>query len=115
MGALQTESQSAELGDATSAHVKINFPAGNLEMLGGAEELLEADFTHNVAKLKPEVQFTNGTLVLRGPEIKSLPALKGITDFRNEWDLRLNDGVPLNLSVEMGAGTGDLHLAGLMR
>ena len=47
------------------------------------------------------------------PRSNGLPDLRGITDFRNEWDLRLYDEVPMDLSVDMGAGTSDLQLAGL--
>ena len=70
VGALQTESQSVELGDAKSVRVEIDMGAGDLEVTGGAEKLLEADFTYNVAKLKPEVEYTDGTLVVRQPEIE---------------------------------------------
>ena len=93
--------------------VEIVMGAGDLEVSGGAEELLEADFTYNVARLEPEVKYTNGTLVVRQPGSEGLPALPGITDFRNEWDLRLNNEVPMDLSVDVGAGTSDLRLAGL--
>jgi hypothetical protein len=80
---------------------------------GGAEKLLEADFTYNVDKLKPEVEYSDGTLVVWQPEAEGLPALQGITDFRNEWSLRLSGAVPIDLSVIMGGGTSDLQLAGL--
>ena len=113
VGALRTESQSVELGDARSVRVKINFGAGDLKVTGSAEKLLEADFTYNVARLKPVVEYKDGTLVVRQPNVKGLPALAGITDYRNEWGLRLNDEVPMDLSVEMGAGSSDLQLAGL--
>jgi hypothetical protein len=113
VGALRSESQSVELGDAKSVRVEINLGAGNLEVTGGTEKLLEADFNYNVAKLKPEVKYTNGTLVVRQPDARGLPVLQGITDYRNEWGLRLNDKVPMDLRVDVGAGTSDLHLAGL--
>lgn len=113
VGALQTETRSVELGDARSVRVEIDFGAGSLQVTGGAQELLEADFTYNVAALKPEVEYRNGTLVIRQPEANGLPVLQGITDFRNEWGLSLYDGVPMELSVAMGGGVGDLELAGL--
>jgi hypothetical protein len=113
VGELRTESQTVELGDAESVRVEINFGAGNLEVTGGAEKLLEADFTYNVAKLKPVVEYVDGTLVVRQPETNGLPGLRNITDFRNEWGLRLNDQVPMNLSVDMGAGVSNLRLDGL--
>src|SRR5574341_419746 len=113
VGALQTESQSVELGDAKPARVEINFGAGDLAVTGGAEKLLEADFTYNVAKLKPVVEYTDDTLVVRQPETEGLPVLRDIEDFRNEWVLRLTDGMPMDLSIDIGGGTSDLQLAGL--
>jgi len=113
VGPLQTESKSVELGDAKSVRVEINFGAGDLELFGGADKLLEADFDYNVAALKPEVKYTDGTLVVRQPETNGMPALLGITDFRNDWTINLEDSVPMDLSVDVGGGSGDLLLAGL--
>jgi hypothetical protein len=113
VGALRTESQSVELGDAKSVRVEINLGAGNLQVTGGAEKLLEAEFNYNVAALKPEVEYTDGTLVVRQPDVSGSPDLRGITDYRNEWGLRLYDSVPMDLSVDVGGGAGDLQLAGL--
>jgi hypothetical protein len=113
VGALQSVSQSVELGDAKSVRVEINVGAGDLKVTGGAEKLLQADFSYNVAKLKPEVGYTDGTLVVRQPDGGGLPVLRDITDYRNEWSLRLYDQVPMDLRVNMGAGASDLQLAGL--
>jgi D-alanyl-D-alanine carboxypeptidase len=113
VGALRTESQSVELGDASSVRVEVELGAGDLDLTSGAEKLLEADFTYNVAELKPEVMYTEGTLVVRQPEVGGLPSLQGITDYHNEWGLRLSDAVPMDLSVAVGAGSSDLQLAGL--
>ena len=113
VGELQTESQSVELGDAESVRVEVKLGAGDLVVTGGAKKLLEADFTYNVAKLKPEVEFTDSTLVVQHPDVRGYRTPQDIKDFRNEWDLRLNNDVPMNLSLEMGAGTSDLQLADL--
>jgi hypothetical protein len=113
VGELQTESRSVELGDAESVRVEINMGAGNLEVTGGADQLLESEFVYNVAKLKPEVEYADGTLIVRQPDTHGLPVLQGISDFHNEWALRLSDRVPMDLSVDLGAGAGNLELAGL--
>ncbi|HSB65316.1 MAG TPA: toast rack family protein [Anaerolineales bacterium] len=113
VGTLRTESKSIELGDARSVRVEINLGAGDLQLTGGAEKLMEADFTYNVAKIKPEVKYTDGTLTVRQPETNGMPSLLGITDFRNEWNLRFNNSVPMDLSVDMGGGTSNLQLTGL--
>ena len=113
VGELQTESRSVALGDADSVRVEINMGAGNLEVTGGAQQLLESDFVYNVAKLKPELMYADGMLVVRQPDTRGFPALQGITDFHNEWSLRLNNEVPMGLTVNLGAGAGNLELAGL--
>jgi len=113
VGELQTESQSVELGGDASVRVEINMGAGNLEVTGGAEKLLEADFTYNVAELKPEVKFSDGALVIWEPGKEGRVDWRGISDFRNEWTLSLNNELPMDLSVEIGAGFGDLQLADL--
>jgi len=113
VGALRNESQSVELGNAETVRVEIDYGAGDLQVAGGAEKLLEADFTYNVARLKPEVEYADGTLVVRQPETRGIPVLPGITGFRNEWDLRFNDEAPMELQMNMGAGTSDLQLTGL--
>lgn len=112
VGELQTESQSVELGDADAVRVEIQFGAGELKVSGGAQDLLEASFTYNVAELKPEVDFTDHRLVVRMPE-GGTPVLEGISGFRNEWDLRFNDSLPMDLRLAIGAGTSELRLAGL--
>jgi N-terminal domain of toast_rack, DUF2154 len=113
VGALKTESESIKLGDAKSVRVDINFGAGVLDVSGGAEDLLDADFTYNVAKLKPQVEYGDGTLVVSQPETRGMPSVLGVTDFRNEWGLRLGNDVPMKLSVDVGAGTSNLKLGGL--
>jgi hypothetical protein len=113
VGTLRTESKSVELGDAKSVNVKINFGAGDLQLTGGAEKLLEADFKYNVTRLKPEVDYSDGTLIVKQPEVNGFPSLVGMGEFQNEWGLRLSDEVPMDLSVNMGAGSSNLQLAGL--
>jgi hypothetical protein len=113
VGALQTESQAVELDNAGPVRADITMGAGDLKVAGGAEKLLEADFAYNVAKLKPQVEYRDGTLVVQEPETNGPPDIRGVGGFRNEWDLRLNDTVPLDLHVAMGAGTGELQLEGL--
>ncbi len=113
VGELRSESQSVELGDAKSVRVDINMGAGDLQLAGGADKLMEANFTYNVAKLKPEVEYAGGTLVVRQPDAHVMPDLRDITKFRLEWNLHLSDRVPMDLRVNVGAGSSDLQLAGL--
>lgn len=113
VGELRTESQSVELRDNAPVRVEINLGAGSLALAGGAEKLLEADFSYNVDALKPKVTYGNGRLAVRQPDSRGMPDWRGIAGFRNEWVLHLNDETPMDLSVDMGGGSGDLLLAGL--
>jgi hypothetical protein len=114
VGELQLESKTVELGDIQSVRVEINLGAGELDVAGGADELLEANFSYNVAALKPEVEHSDGVLTVRHPDVKTrVGSLWNLEDYRNEWLVRLNDKVPTDLSIALGAGEVDLQLAGL--
>ena len=62
LGELQTESQSVELGGVESVRVELDMGAGELDVAGGADGLLDAGFTYNVAGYKPEVSYGSGVL-----------------------------------------------------
>jgi hypothetical protein len=114
VGALQTESQSVELGDASPVHIEINMAAGKLEVSGGADKLLEADFTYNVDELKPEVGLEGSTLYVRTPDVTVGPSsLLDLNNYRYDWNVRLNDDVPMDMQVDVGAGNSTLRLGSL--
>jgi hypothetical protein len=107
-------SESIEQGDTESVQVEINMPAGELDISGGANELLEADFTYNVAELKPEVEYSGGMLTVRNPDVDiRVGSWWDLDDYRYEWDLRFNDNVPMEMSIDVGAGSSDLELGSL--
>jgi hypothetical protein len=88
--------------------------ARELKVTGGADALMEADFSYTVADWKPEVDYDvsgdTGELTVEQGRSEGVP-LGG--DARNEWDVRFNDAVPTDLVVEMGAGESDLNLDSL--
>jgi hypothetical protein len=114
IGDTVTRSESVERGDAESVNVEIQMAAGELVMRGGANGLLDADLTYNVAELEPEVEYSEGTLVVRTPEGSTrLGSLWDLDEFRYEWDLRFSEDVPMEMRVAMGAGAADLELGDL--
>lgn len=114
VGELRTKSESIELGDADAVRVEINMAAGELDVSGGADDLLEASFRYNVAELEPEVAYGDGTLTVRTPGAKGQDiSWWDLDDFRYEWDLRLSDDVPMEMNVDMGAGSANLELGSL--
>ena len=113
IGELQTESQAVELGGAQSVRVELEMGAGELDVAGGADGLLEADFTYNVAEFKPEVKYSGGTLSVRQPHIEERASLWDVDDYRYQWDLRLNSDVPIEMAIDLGAGKAALELGRL--
>jgi hypothetical protein len=114
VGRLQTESRSVALGSAASVSVEIFMAAGELEVSGGAGDLLEAGFTYNVEELKPEVSYSAAQLIVSTPDIEvGIGSLWDLDDYRYEWELRLNEDVPMEMNIDMGAGRADLMLGTL--
>jgi hypothetical protein len=114
VGETQSESRSIDAQDADSARARLQMGAGELNLTGGADQLMEADFSYNVSDWKPKVSYhvssEEGELVVKqgsGGGVR----LGG--NARNEWDIRLNDEVPTDLVVQMGAGESDLDLDSL--
>ena len=114
VGDLQTKSETVELGDAESVSVEIELGAGELAVSGGAAELLEATFTYNVDELEPEATYSDGKLIVNHADVKGgIGTFFDLDDYRNEWDLHLNEDVPMEMSVDLGAGRSDLALGSL--
>jgi hypothetical protein len=114
VGKMQSESQSVDLKNAQSTRAQLKMGAGELNLTGGADQLMEGEFSYNVSDWKPKVNYDvsgdTGELVVkqgRGGGVN----LGG--DARNEWDISFNDEVPTDLVVQMGAGESDLDLDSL--
>jgi hypothetical protein len=114
VGEMQRESRAIQAENANSVRANLKIGAGELDLTGGADQLMEADFAYNVADWKPKVNYDvsgeEGELSLRqgsGGGVR----LGG--DARNEWDIRLNDELPTDLVVQMGAGESELDLDSL--
>lgn len=114
-GPLQTESQTVELDGAESVTAALRMGAGELTVSGGGDALMEADFTYNVAEWEPIVDYSvsgdQGDLTVRQPDA-DVPDL-AIDNYRYEWDLSFAEDVPMEMTIELGAGRSDLDLADL--
>ena len=114
VGEMQRQSHSIQAENAQSVHANLKMGAGELNLSGGADQLMEGEFSYNVADWKPNVNYEvsgeTGELVVKqgsGGGVR----LGG--DARNEWDISFNDEVPTDLVVQMGAGESDLDLDSL--
>lgn len=114
VGDLQTKSQTVERGDAAAVNVEIQMGAGKLDVSGGASELLEASFTYNVEELNPRATYAGGRLEVKDSGVSvGIASLADLDEFRNEWDLKLNEDAPMAMKIDLGAGPSDLALGAL--
>jgi len=115
VGEMQRESRSIQAENAKSVRGNLKMGAGELNLTGGADQLMEGDFSYNVSDWKPKVNYEvsgdTGELVVRQGSANEGGSLGA--DARNVWDIRLNDEVPTDLLVQMGAGESDLDLDSL--
>jgi N-terminal domain of toast_rack, DUF2154 len=114
VGKMQRNSESVDPKDAQSAHVQLEMGAGELRLTGGADKLMEGDFSYNVSDWKPKVSYDvsgkKGELVVKQGSANGGDLSGGA---RNEWDISMNDQVPTDLVVRLGAGESDLDLDSL--
>ena len=110
VGELQTESRTVELENADSVDVELDMSSGEMNIAGGADELLNAQFRYNVAAWKPEIRYN--VLEGQGKLIVRQPRLEGIIgpNARNEWDLTINEDIPMDLSIDMSSGNCDFNM-----
>jgi hypothetical protein len=114
VGKMQEESKYVDLKNAESVRAQLKMGAGELHISGGADQLMEGDFSYNVSEWKPKVSYDvsgqKGELL-----VKQGSANGGSLDgkARNEWDITMNEEVPIDLVVKIGAGESDLDLDSL--
>lgn len=113
-GPMITETKMIDLEGAEVVAAKIELALGELHVTGGTDGAIRADFAYNVAELKPGVTYKvkgrSGRLEIVTPE-RRVGSIKG--DVKNEWTIAFADGVPVDLDVQLGAGSGRFELAGL--
>jgi N-terminal domain of toast_rack, DUF2154/Cell wall-active antibiotics response 4TMS YvqF len=115
VGELRTQTRSVDAEDAESVRANLRIALGELNVSGGADELMEADFAYNVSAWEPRVNYElGGDTGELNVEQQGLGEGIPNRDVRNEWDLRLNDDIPMDLAVQMGGGVSNLDLDSLI-
>ena len=101
----QTVSVSVEPGQAEMARVELHMKVGDLNVSGGAKNLVEGDLRY-LEPDKPTVDSSNSSFrasVVIDQKMSGHTSSKG-DNYR--WDLKLNDSVPTDLSMDFGVGHG---------
>ncbi|EON70747.1 toast rack family protein [Lysinibacillus sphaericus] len=102
-----------EKDKAEKLDVELNLGVGEMTVTKGAKDWVEGSAQYNIKKLAPKVSYDlhgqTGEVVI---EHKGSTKL-GMSNIKNEWNIELNDDIPMNLSVDTGASMTNLDLQGL--
>jgi hypothetical protein len=102
--------ESIDAKGAKSLRMSVKMPAGDLAMSGGAVSLLNADFSFGNSWNAPKIEYS----VRNGAGELSVDQEGGgtlVTNSDNTWSLKVNDTIPLDLEIDIGAGRGVLRFA----
>ncbi len=109
------DTQDVSLQGAQSVTANIDIPSGSLDVAGGAgaNQLLNANFDYHESDGQPRVEYEvsggHGDLSITQESKMHLH----LATSRNDWQLRFADNVPMDLNVQIGAGSSNLRLQGL--
>jgi hypothetical protein len=88
--------------------MELNLGAASVRVDAEGEGLVSGLIEYNVEALAPKVTVTPPRVVI-GQDFTGVLPLNA----RNDWQLKLGRGVPINLTVNTGASSGDWELGGL--
>lgn len=106
---MKHENHEVDLQGAKSLVASVQSPAGQVIIGGGSSRTLDADFNFAESYGSPVVDYhvTSGVGNLTITQDGDSPHF-GVS--HNDWNLRFNNTIPLELKVDMGAGDGRLRL-----
>ncbi|WKN31875.1 toast rack family protein [Porifericola rhodea] len=110
---LRQLNQTVKLDNAERIKASIKMGAGRLRVMGGAKNLVDTDISFTRESWEPRIEYTNngttGRLRIEQEELRGLNFNFGDED-ENMWNIQLNNTVPYDLEVTMGAGESELDL-----
>ena len=111
-GPTQTSREEIDAGTAKSVRAEIHMGAGDLRLESGGGKLLTADFRCSESLGLPIVQYgvtdATGRLTVKSPKEGSSAG-----NTVNNWTLRIGSQLPLDATVDVGAGKANLDLSKL--
>ena len=113
VGETKKEDKAIDVSGEKELKADLNMGVGKLEVKGSSDKILDAKFTYNVERWKPEVDYfktgDKGNLKISNPE-KSFNGMDG-SNVKNQWDISLNKDIPLSIDLEAGVGDCSLNLS----
>ena len=109
-GTVKYDYKNLQAGEAKSVRVDLKMHTGDLNVQGGAQDLLNAKFASNVPGWMPTVSYSvdNGVGLLSIQQPDSPKYVLGET--QDQWDLKLKKDLPIDLQARVASGNMDLQL-----
>ena len=109
-GTLKYDYKNLQAGEAKSARVDLKMHTGDLNVQGGAQDLLNAKFASNVPGWMPTVSYSvdSGVGLLSIQQPDNPKYVLGKT--QDQWDLKLKKDLPIDLQAQVASGNMDLQL-----
>jgi hypothetical protein len=105
VGESRTEQKSIALDGAESVRAVLNMASGVLNVRGGAQSLMEGEFTYPSEALKPEIRYRimdqQGSLVIRSSTGRG--GMMGAR-VRSDWDLKFSGKTPIDFRFVLAEG-----------
>ncbi len=109
-GPVQTSTEDVDAGAASSVKAEISMGAGTLKVEGGAPGLMKAGFRYSERVGRPIVHYevfgSKGQLTVESPKNSSSSGRSV-----NEWDLQMGAGIPLEMTLALGAGESNIDVS----
>lgn len=90
--------------------IDLGMGAGTLNLGVGASGLMDGTVEYNLEGLKPTLTHNGQDYSLKQEHIDRISFT---TDVINDWNLKLNDSIPMNLDISAGAYQGTMDFSGL--
>jgi len=100
---------SVEAGKAELSRVELHMKVGDLKISGGAKNLVEGELRY-LEPDKPTVESSNSSFRASVVIDQKMSGRSKSRGDNYQWDLKLNDAMPIDLSMDFGVGHGDLRL-----
>src|SRR5205814_981776 len=89
---------------------ELRMGAGTLKLSGGSPNWMQGEFAYDVPSWKPNVQYSapggHGYLTIEQPDSGETHR----SSTANEWDVRINNEIPTDLTARIGAGEARLEV-----
>ena len=109
-GPIKETNHTVPADEIETAKVDLRMRAGELNCRGGSDQLMEARFLTTVESWVPDITYevrgSRGILGLKQKKSKRFNLGKK----KNIWELRFSDSIPLEMEMDLGAGTCRLDL-----